>query len=259
MESTHTVEPELLGTLPRMVRRKKRHAGPGCIRIFILPHVIAGIGMIAYFLFLAYMAAAGEEVTGRVVAASEGTDDDGDPVYTLEYRYRAGGGDYRGSSTVSCETYGRLSDGGVVRVVTFPPAPGVGSDIAGEEGHAGRLLLVSFFALFWNGILSVFVWQAWIAPALHRRLYRLGRPAAGTVTGKNVLAGDDASTHILHYRFAAGGEAGTPEMVEGKMAVRQEDYAEVREGERLTVLYAPGRPRRSVLYRFGEYEAVPGG
>lgn len=258
MENVHVVEPELLGPLPRMVSRKKRRTGLGCVRIFILPHMLVGIGLIVYLLFLAFMAVAGEEVAGRVVAAREGTDDDGDPVYTLEYEYRAGGGEHRGSSTVSREVYRRLADGGVVRVVTFPPAPGIGSGIAGDSGQGMRLLFMSGFALFWNGILSVFVWQLWVAPALHRRLYRFGTAVTGTVKEKRAPAGDASRTHVLHYRFAAGGDAGAPGMVEGKMAVRREDYAGVREGDQLTVLYSPVRPRRNILYRFGEYVVVPG-
>jgi hypothetical protein len=241
-----------------MVSRKKRRTGLGCVRIFIVPHMLVGIGLIVYLLFLAFMALAGEEVSGRVVAAREGTDDDGDPVYTLEYQYRAGGGEHRGSSTVSREVYRRLADGGVVRVVTFPPAPGIGSGIAGDSGRGTRILFMFLFALFWNGILSVFVWQLWVAPALHRRLYRVGTAAAGTVTGKKVVAGDDSDTCMIHYRFAADGDAVAPGMVEGSMAVRREDYDGVREGDQLTVLYSPGRPRRSILYRFGEYDVARG-
>ena len=35
-----TIEPELLGPLPRVIRRRKRGIGPGCIRIFILPGLL---------------------------------------------------------------------------------------------------------------------------------------------------------------------------------------------------------------------------
>lgn len=254
----HAIEPELLGPLPRMVRRKKRRSGIGCVRVFIIPHTLVGIGLIVYVLFLAAMTLAGEEVTGRVVSAREGTDDDGDPTYVLEYTYRADGGEYRGSSSVSRETFRRVSDGGVVRVVTFPPAPGIGAGIAGDTANGRNLLFLTLFALFWNGILSVFVWQSWVAPAIHRRLYRVGTPSTGTVTAKKVVSGEDSVTHTVRYRFPLGGDASAPGMAEGKMAVRDAEYGLLREGDEVTVLYLPRRPSASTLYRFGEYEVVTG-
>jgi len=251
-----TIEPELLGPLPRVIRRRKRGIGPGCIRIFILPHTLVGIGMILYALFLAAILLFGEEVPGRVVDGSQGTDDDGDPLYTVAYTYRVGGTEYRGSSAVSRETFTRVSDGGVVRVVVFPLAPGVGSSIAGEPGRGSALLFVVVFAVFWNGILSVFLWQIYVLPYLHKQLFRLGSPVTGTVTKKEVARGKQGDRHVIHYQYAAGGETAAPSLLSGKMVVPKEGFGLVAEGDQLTVLYAPRRPSRSLLYRWGEYEVV---
>lgn len=252
-----TIEPELLGPLPRTVRLKKRRTGLGCIRIFIMPHTLVGIGMIAYALFLAAMLLFGEEVPGRVVDSHQGTDDDGDPAYTLVYTYRVGGTEYRGSSSVSRETFTRVSDGGVVRVVAFPLTPGVGSSIAGEPGGGGILLFVVVFAVFWNSILSVFLWQIYVLPHLHRQLFRSGSPVTGTVTKKEVARRKGRESHVVHYQYAAGGETSAPSLMSGKMVVPKEEFGRLAEGDQLTVLYAPRRPSRSLLYRCGEYDVVP--
>jgi hypothetical protein len=170
--------------------RKQQRAPTGCalwfVRLFIMPHTIAGIYLICNALLTFLWAIAGSNVNGQVTQAwwSQGKKS---TTYHIEYAYKYGLSEHRKKDTVSKSFYdelpGSMKGPGplpqsaqirqtypvTLRVFTFgplwhaSPLPPVSSNIASQA------LGAIFFALFWNGILSVFLYQFWIKPIRMRR------------------------------------------------------------------------------------------
>ncbi len=64
--------------VPRPLAPKKgKGTGLGCMRLFMIPHLLIGIGILAYTLFLATLVFFGEAVEGTVTGTSSTSDDSG--------------------------------------------------------------------------------------------------------------------------------------------------------------------------------------
>lgn len=169
-------------------------SGAGCaiwaVRIFILPHTIAGIFLIGQALLTFGWFAGGANISGRVVRAwaephRKGTS------YLITFEYDAGGRTERCENEgISQTAYDRLpgwirgrraeaeADPNqktaaislrlfkIGRFTKVNPLPPYGAPPGAELGT------MIFMAVFWNGILSVFLYNFWIKPS---RLSRPGR------------------------------------------------------------------------------------
>jgi len=111
---------------------------------------------------------------------------------------------------------------------------------------------ILFFALFWNGILSVFLYGAYVVPWRMRRLYRTGQVGFGAITHKGTTTGKNRSNYVEYDFFTATGQPG-----HGKTQVYNQkafDAAQVRQN--VIVLHPAGKVKPSVLYEFGGYRCV---
>lgn len=100
--------PTRLPPPPRVV-----HGGPGgqiwFLRIFILPHMAAGVGMAAFFVLTVAVALFGTETNGTVLGTRTSHSSKGGTTYHLTYRYYAGWRCWTNSTTVSWNLFARLS------------------------------------------------------------------------------------------------------------------------------------------------------
>src|SRR5205823_13138418 len=104
------------------------------------------------------------------------------PYYTVDYVFAVDGVEYAGQAQPDAESYAALQEGQPIRVQVWEAGPEGGHSWDGSE--AGSLSTVGglcFAALFWNGMISIIVWQFYLRPWRKRRLVRYGMPTAGVV------------------------------------------------------------------------------
>jgi hypothetical protein len=110
-----------------------------------------------------------------------------------------------------------------------------------------------FFALFWNGIVSVFVSLAWIAPLRRRSLVRNGQATEGTIVSTRERKGR-GTTYYAKFRFR-NPENGVE--IEREMTLEGEaDHRAAQPGRRVTVLYSARNPKRAIIYEFSGYKVL---
>lgn len=103
--------------------------------------------------------------------------------------------------------------------------------------HRGALCIGLVFALL--GVLGLV--GSWGAFERDTRIVRAGHTAEATVLGKHRSHGADDIEYVVAYRFTPAD--GTP--VYGEHTLPRERWAPLKEGDPLTVHYAPDEPRRN--------------
>jgi len=228
--------------------------------LFILPHMCVGLGLIGMFALAVLVAAFGTDLTARVTRAYTSRGSKGGTIYNLTYQYEAGGQQFTKSDTVGAGTYAAVSRPGdlegraeTVRVRHI----GLGSlhyHLMTQEHSAwiaaGQLLL---FALFWNGIVSIFVVVLWVMPIRQRNLARHGLATLGTIDGSRMRRGKGVS-YFATFRFtdpASGQEISREMQLPGRT-----QYEAAEEGRVVTVLYDPRNPKRAIVYDLSSYRVA---
>jgi hypothetical protein len=275
--STPDFEPELDQPTPRPIRARSG-CGGGCgllgFRLFILPHMIVGLWLLfqsvtGLLLWLGVLLL-GTDVEGHVVRKTEHQGKKGSVSYTLDYAVGVGGAEYPGQVALTAAEYTTLGEGDAVtvRLLTWLPQYGHWPRVQ-SYSPLGNVASWWGICLFWNGILSVFVWQFYILPWLLWWLVRYGRPTRGVVRSVNSWTGKGG---VRYYRityeytsdpieveaggaYSGSGTAGPPHTRTIQSAAPE--AATVQVGDVLTVLYDPRRPQRSLLYRFADYQVSP--
>jgi hypothetical protein len=149
------------------------------LRLFILPHTLAGIWFILMIPMSLAWAAFGRDEAAEVLSVRTGTSK-GKAYQYAKYRFMAGGdwreGEVRVSNGFANAAEAALARrGDVAERVTVPVRwIGVGRWAYHEalpEGAsvAWRVVRWWLIAAFWNGILSVFLYQAYVRPWRERR------------------------------------------------------------------------------------------
>jgi hypothetical protein len=261
MTDGHPIEPELTVPTPRRVRYRDRGTGCGLwfVRLFILPHTIIGAGALGAALTFTAMYLAvwlfGDEHPAGVVKRSEQRGSKG-MHHTIEYEYTVAGRPHAGRVSVNADQYRQIAEGDrfTVRALAAAPEARAWVRLPGQTPllEVGAAWLV---ALFWNGVLSVFLWNVYLRPWRMRRLVRWGRPAPGIVRGQTVSTTKGTKLYHLTFEYAAADEAGAAAVFTGKMASTQAAAASARAGDVVTVLYDRRKPGRSLIYKYADFRA----
>lgn len=179
--------------------------------------------------------------------------------YNLQYRYNANGSEYTKSDTVGQNTYQKLTQSGKIKegLTTFRVRyVGQGSmhfHVLIENGSTWILFgSMLFFVLFWNGVLSVFVYIAWVVPLHTRWLVRHGAVTVGKIVSRRTQRGK-GTRYYATYRFR---EPVSGQDFEREMQLPKESlYWVAEKGMEVTVLYNPLKPKRSLVYELCGYRA----
>lgn len=260
MTHDHPIEPELTGPTPRRVCYRTRGAGCGMwfIRLFLLPHTVVGVCAIGVALAFTGLYLGvwlfGDEYPAGVVKKEERRGSKGKRIYAVEYEYTVAGRPHTGEVTVGADEFRQIAEGDrfTVRALEAVPEWRPWPRLPGATPLL-ELGGVWLFALFWNGVLSVFVYAVYVGPWRARRLVRWGVPAPGIVRDTTVSTNKGARTYHLRYEYAAANDAGEPTVLTGKMSSSQSAAAGARAGDVVTVLYDPRKPGRSLIYQFADY------
>jgi hypothetical protein len=248
--------PTRLPEPPRQVR-----GGPGCavwfVRIFILPHMAAGIFIAAMLVLTVLVALFGTDSTGSVLALSTSRGRKGGTTYTVKYRYCIGWSCYTNSASVAWQLFSSLNgphslEGQPVPVkVRYVQLGPLHYHVFTEEHSAwGEALSLLLFALFWNAIISVFVYALWIAPLRLRLLIRNGQAVAGQVVTSRVRRGKSTSYYAT-FRFI---DPENGQEIQREMTLPDRaQYDRARAGLPVTVLYDPRKPKRAIAYELCGY------
>lgn len=243
-----TLRPQDFPPAPRDIRRK---TAPGCtltgIRLFILPHMCVGVGMLLFLAWELSVLLFGTSSTGNVTGRHTKPSSKGGPTRFIDYAY---GNRIADHQQVAFNDYQRLATGSPVKVRSLTIA-----------GHSFSLLIdplaptlrdigfLAFFSCFWNGVVCIFVWTLYVLPWRRKWLARNGEPVVGRVTSKVSLPGKNGKTYSVKYDYASSDGLARS----GEMPIEPIAYEETREGQNVIVLYDPMKPNHSVVYEFGEY------
>ncbi len=267
--------PPELRAWPRRVKLKPLSSSMGLwvLRLFILPHSLIGITMAGAAIGYPIWVLAGTNHAAKVTATRYYTSSSKGHTtqhYEITYAYALDGVTRQKSADVSAAVFNRVGGvGGIVKPAKKVEAPAYGTvnvrglgwpplyyDAVVEPGTSlwapwGFILL---FAAFWNGILSLFWWLAYVNPWRIRRLYRTGRVGYGIITGKHCRIGSKGVRHnYLTYEFqTAEGLADRGEMLVANRA----EYEAAAVDEGVLVLHPTGKTKPSVLYKYGLYRCV---
>jgi hypothetical protein len=275
--SPYLALPEVLPPPPRTVRhRPGRGRLLGHVPLVVWLLGLAGLGLLLLAVWLLafpwFIGLFGSTVRGKVTGLYPAPPGGGAPP-RVKYSYYVGEQEYSGDDAVDKETFDRrLYEGATVRVRVLrrlPDYPRLVEPAAQPTLPGGCLF---WGALLWNAGIGFVVWALLRRPRRQRRLVREGLATAGRVVAKEADAGRRAGG-VVQYAYRAPryglkhppdgpAEAGAgPALKEWQVvtAVGPKDFAAVEVGAPVLVLYDPGRPSRSLVYAFAEYEAVGGG
>jgi hypothetical protein len=249
----------------RLLRRPDVGSGQAVgrwiIRLFILPHCIVGIGLICVTLLLPVILIFGDDVPGVVTSLNTSRGKRGALNYHVHYSYAVGGANYSDSDSVKSDEYNstRVGQPCTVRVLASLPWA-----LPQRQSSKNPWLMLPLFlvaALFWNAILCVFLWVAWIGPWQIRRLLKYGVPVAGQVKSKTQTRGSKGSMiYQIEYVYQPTvddqpGDASN-QLLNKKMTISAKDFISAQQEQVVTVLFDPKKPKRSIVYDFADYVAV---
>jgi hypothetical protein len=198
---------------------------------------------------------AGTDVEGRITQKAERPGKKG-PSYSADYVYTVGETEYAARTSLTADDYAGLEVGQTIPVRAWEAAPEIGHwpGVPGDQPVRGVVGL-GVAALFWNGIMSIFLWFLYVVPWRQRQLVRYGVPTRGVVRAIAFCKDGKAEARRITYDYTPGPSAVFGGQRSGSVKVTPAKAAEVKVGNVLTVLYDPRRPHRSVLYRLGNYRA----
>jgi hypothetical protein len=247
-------EPVVFPPPPREIRRK---LGRGCAtsftQLFILPHILIGIGSIVFLIGDAGLLAFGTSTPATVTKREMQTSRKGHTSYYVDYTYLADGKSYTERIGVSAERYGQLSPGATLAVKSFHIGNLGTSVVVDPIGVALKSLGMLFvWSAFWNGIVSIFFWQLYVLPLRRRWLAKNGQAIWGKIVWKDTRSVKGGKTYYLRYAYYfASGIHNTSEF-----AVSRREYDGAEIDQKVLVLYSPQKPKLSILYGFGDYFAL---
>src|SRR5258706_3502604 len=239
---------------PREIRRKSiSGCAIGFAQLFILPHMLIGFGALLFVIGEGGLLTFGPSTTARVTTQETHTSSKGNKSYSDKYTYVSGGQTYTDSVNLTASQYSQLTPGATLTVKSFHIGKLGASIVVDPIGPTLKSLgFLLLWAVFWNGVVSIFVWQLYILPLRRRWLAKNGQAIWGSIVGKNTRPLKNGQSYHLRYAYhIASGIHNTSEITVSK---REFDRAELP--RKALVLYSPAKPTRSILYEFGDYYAL---
>jgi hypothetical protein len=188
----------------------------GCTTLFMLPFVLAGIGVIMFAAAewgkLVQISRSSVTAQAEVIDRRSGTDSDGDDYYKVTYRFYVDDRVFKNERSVSSGEYNGMTKGKRVSIVYARSDPSI-SYFEGEN-RISLPLLMTFFSVCWNGFIFLFIGGAAVNLFKNRRLEREGVLLKGTVVDASGKEDSDNDYNVnLKYAFS------TPN---GRKIVKQE-------------------------------------
>jgi hypothetical protein len=240
----------------RRVRRRMRPwAGLMLARLFTLPHVLIGFGLIGAFVGGVIWLLAGNDFAAQVDRAWTTANNRGRPVYHVACTYDLNGRPRHLQCTIGKDTYNALTRTQAAphtaRVHTLSIGPVIlfHKVIDTTASAWAGVGMIGLFGTFWCGVCLLMVREFYLRLWRVRRLYRIGLPATGTILSKRKTSGRGA-THFLTVAFqTADGFNVRTETRTDLLA----PWQRARKMDPIAILYDPRRPTHCVAPEFGLY------
>lgn len=246
---------QVLGSPPRKIKTRSRAGMFGLIfaRLFILPHTVVGLGMLLLLFSKIILALIGSHTEARVLEKTTQHGAKSSVTYKVAYSFTHGVADYSGSTQIDQKAYQRLRDGGPVPIVYLSFAPQYVSDYQDPHqrfpANTGFLL---FIALFWNGIVAIFVYVLYIDPWRRKQLIIHGMEVPGQIQAKRLQRGAKGGTrHVVDYTYTVQGQ-----LRHASITTTRAQHEACQEGDTLAIAYDPLKPQRSVPVDLSPWELV---
>jgi hypothetical protein len=239
-------------TLPRPLARRPQAVGAirWLPRLFILPHVLVGLGLLGAVVIAVANPLFGTDADA-LITEERVSRTKGGYSYQVTYVYDHGGERITGHRSFSLG--GRSSPSAEEHL---PPGKIIPVRHIGTGALRHDVLLLPgedawksvppglFMAAFWNGIVGIFVYTLWYIPWRTRNLLRWGTAVPGQITRLHTKTGKNTSYHADYAFTMPGGTAHEATM----MVSTRELWETLAEGQPVTVLRSPGGPKPSVIY-----------
>lgn len=267
----HQIEAELLQPPPRKI---KRRGGKRTIAVWMRGFCALLFVLALYFLknavFTTLISFSSATVPARVtdlhISKSRSN-----YFYGVGYDYKIGGTVRSDQQDVGFADFQATQIGELVSVQFLPAAPSQGSRLRLPNGHIYPTRLSDWaYFLLGSGLVLTFGAKDWILWRRARTLTARGVPVTGRITRKENLSSSRLPCFQLHYVYSPHGgtnqvshsfSASTPDLsaapeLEGEMEITEEDYKTVKKGDIVTVLHDARKPKRSLIYRYAEYQCA---
>jgi Protein of unknown function (DUF3592) len=262
--STSNLEPELDQPFPRRMRAREG-CGYGCglwfFRLFMMPHTIIGVWIlfkaISAIVMTSGVMLAGQDVDGKIVRKVETQGKKG-PYYSADYIYVVERVQYEATVSLDANQYAALREGQAITVKVYAPGVDFGH-WPGVPGYSafGAIGGTVFAALFWNAIMSVFVYMLYVRPWRLRQLVRWGWPTEGIVRHVHRYMNKGTKMVQVRYEYVVPPDAvQSGGVFTGKTSGTGPAAEAFHVGSIVTVLYDPRRPKRNLLYALADFKAV---
>lgn len=243
------------GPPPRQLRTRSKTGSILliCVRLFVLPHVIVGIGMALVMLSKLLLVLIGTATLGTVESRTFSKERKGRYSYHVHYSFRTDNSIHRGKTQIDCDSYDVLPERASVQVLYLGLAPEYISDIL----QPGKSLPPTtwkaiLFAGFWNALLFPFVYLLYIMPWRRKRLVKTGAAGTGKVVARRIdRAPKGSPQYVVEYEYLALGQS-----YRGEEMTDESLYNAFPDGRKLSVIYDPKKPSRSVALDLCEWEIV---
>jgi hypothetical protein len=200
---------------------------------------------------------AGQDVEGKIVRKFETQGKKG-PYYSAEYVYVVDQAQYEGRVSLDANEYAAIREGQAITVKVYKPGadfghwPGVASySPLGEVGG------IAFAAVFWNSIMSIFIYMLYVRPWRLRQLVRWGRTTEGIVRGIRRWTNKGTKYVKIRYEYVVPPDENSPGGVFSGGTTGSASFGEtIKVGSVVTVLYSPRRLKRNLLYALADFKAV---
>jgi hypothetical protein len=233
--------------VPRHVVRRKGIPVPvRCLLFLLIPHTWVGIAFLVAAVWVPAAIVFGHTSTATVidrqVRRSKGTH------YYVKYAYEEAGRHFTDTAEVDPQPFATAYPLQASIPIRSLHVRGHGTSTVLAPGtRRTSFLCMTPFALFWNGIVFFMFYSLCLSPLKQRSLLHTGEVAHGVISGKQEHHGKSATYSVL-YSFDA-----VDHPMLGQMTVSPAEYAFAKEGDGVAVLYDPGCPSRSIIYKYSQY------
>ncbi|MBX3083636.1 MAG: DUF3592 domain-containing protein [Anaerolineae bacterium] len=180
-----------------------RDAGTGCMMLFLLPFVVAGL-VITTWTVLQWrdwlvLSLSGANTKGYFTDRSISEGDDS-TSYFVNYRYVVDDREYTRKDQVSYATYEQAASDAPIQVLYFTGDPGIATL---DLNYARDLrTFLTIFSLFWDGFVGLIFFGGVYSVITNRRLAQNGHVIFGEITHITSRYDSDNDYYIeVKYRF----------------------------------------------------------
>jgi hypothetical protein len=182
--------------------------GMGCVLVFLIPFICAGVFMTALTInewrIWNTLRNDGIAVDAIVIDRDTSTDSDGDRSYYLTYRFTAQNErTYIDKEGVSSEVYASYNREDTIAVVYDPNDPEEARPASEVQGWPLMQWFLTGFSVVWCGFIGFFTFSLWRDMRRFNALNRNGQIVIGEMRNRQLRAAKNSYTLYVDYEFVS--------------------------------------------------------